>query len=122
MDISVLNRLSICPRPYGYGISVIEGAPSPASFFHFNVLTSLRANCIPSLRQPSLCGINDLDAVSGSVQSGRSIYGFIRKPSGKITTFLVHGQSAYASKINNRGTIVGSYYLSQTSAQGGVST
>jgi probable HAF family extracellular repeat protein len=68
---------------------------------------------------PGLGGINDLDVVSGSVQQGQTMYGFIRKPSGTVTTFLINGHSNLTSKINNNDVVVGSYYPSQTSPQAG---
>jgi probable HAF family extracellular repeat protein len=58
-------------------------------------------------------GINDSDWVSGSVQTGApSIVGFVRKPGGTVTTFLVNGKPNLANKINNYGTIVGNYFPS----------
>src|SRR3982750_165254 len=58
--------------------------------------------------QPGVGGINDSDWVSGSVQTGAPMMeGFLRKPSGTVTTFLVNGQPNLANKINNYGTIVG---------------
>jgi len=61
--------------------------------------------------QPGVGGINDSDWVSGSAQTGQPMtVGFVRKPSGTITTFLINGQPNLANKINNYGTIVGSYF------------
>lgn len=68
---------------------------------------------------PGLGGINDSDVVSGSVQQGKTMYGFIRKPGGATTMFLINGQTNLASKINNNDVVVGSYYPSQTSPQAG---
>ncbi len=68
---------------------------------------------------PGLGGINDFDVVSGSFQQDKTMYGFIRKPSGTVTTFLIKGQSDLASKINNSNVVVGSYYPTQTSPQAG---
>jgi probable HAF family extracellular repeat protein len=61
-------------------------------------------------------GINDSDWVSGSVQTGKPMMeGFVRKPGGTVTTFLVNGQANLANKINNYGTLVGSYQPSASS-------
>ena len=66
--------------------------------------------------QPGVGGINDSDSVSGSVQTGAPMMeGFVRKASGTVTTFLVNGQPNLANKINNYGTIVGSYFPSSSS-------
>jgi probable HAF family extracellular repeat protein len=66
--------------------------------------------------QPGAGGINDSDWVSGSAQSGQPMtVGFVRKPSGTITTFLINGQANIANKINNYGTIVGYYFPSAAS-------
>jgi hypothetical protein len=66
--------------------------------------------------QGGVGGINDSDWVSGTAQTGApSMVGFLRKPSGTITTFLVNGQPNLANKINNYGTIVGSYFPSASS-------
>ncbi len=63
---------------------------------------------------PGIGGINDYDVVSGSVQQGQTVYGFIRHPGGALSTFLINSRSNYASKINNQGTVVGSYYPTST--------
>jgi probable HAF family extracellular repeat protein len=61
-------------------------------------------------------GINDSDWVSGSLQTGApKMVGFVRKPSGTTTTFLINGQPNLANKINNYGTVVGSYFPSASS-------
>ena len=66
--------------------------------------------------QTSTGGINDSDWVSGSVQTGAPMMeGFVRKPGGAVTTFLINGQPNLANKINNYGTIVGSYFPSSSS-------
>jgi probable HAF family extracellular repeat protein len=66
--------------------------------------------------QPGLGGINDSDWVSGSTQTGKPMMeGFVRKPDGTITTFLINGQGNLASKINNYESIVGSYFPSASS-------
>jgi len=67
-------------------------------------------------RQPGLGGINDSDWVSGSAQTGKPMMvGFLRKPNGTITTFLINGQANLASKINNYGSIIGGYFPSASS-------
>ena len=69
---------------------------------------------------PSIGGINDFDYTSGTVQNSQGNFeGWKRAPNGTITTFLINGQFNQASKINNAGAIVGSYYPSGTSAQAG---
>ena len=66
--------------------------------------------------QTATGGINDSDWVSGSVQTGGPMMeGFVRKPGGAVTTFLINGQPNLANKINNYGTIVGSYFPSSSS-------
>ena len=66
--------------------------------------------------QTGVGGINDSDWVSGSVQTGKPMMvGFIRKPDGTVTTFLINGHGNLANKINNYATVVGSYFPSDTS-------
>ena len=66
--------------------------------------------------QRGIGGINDSDWVSGTAQTGTpSMVGFIRKPGGAITTFLVNGKPNIANKINNYGTVVGGYFPSTSS-------
>jgi len=61
-------------------------------------------------------GINDSDWVSGSVQTGApSMEGFVRKATGTVTTFLVNGMPNLGNKLNNYGTVVGSYFPSASS-------
>lgn len=88
----------------------VNASTQTCSFTFFKVLLG---------SMPGLGGINDFDVVSGSVQQNQTMYGFIRKPSGTINTFLINGRSALASKINNQGFVVGSYYPTPTSPQAG---
>jgi probable HAF family extracellular repeat protein len=61
--------------------------------------------------QPGVGGINDSDWVSGSAQTGKPMtVGFIRKPNGTVTSFLINGHPNLAQKINNYGSVVGSYF------------
>jgi len=66
--------------------------------------------------QTGFGGINDSDWVSGMLQTGEpKLIGFVRKPGGTVTTFLINGQGNLANKINNYGTVVGSYFPSPSS-------
>ena len=66
--------------------------------------------------QTGFGGINDSDWVSGMLQTGApKLIGFVRKPGGTVTTFLINGQPNLANKINNYGTVVGSYFPSPSS-------
>lgn len=68
---------------------------------------------------PGIGGINDFDYVSGTVQIYKYLRGFERKPDGTIFTFKINGQNNQASKINNAGEIVGSYYPGGAARQAG---
>jgi probable HAF family extracellular repeat protein len=68
---------------------------------------------------PGIGGINDSDVVSGTVQAGEYLNAFIKPPDGAATVFEVNGQPAQASKINDQGAVVGTYYPTQQSPETG---
>ena len=68
---------------------------------------------IPGAMQMFVDGINASGAVAGSYTDGQTGHAFIRAPDGTITTFKVPGDAGpgtYATSINDRGDVSGSYF------------